>query len=380
MRRIAELDGLRGIAAIAIVAFHYSYPGILYEKFLYIGHTSLDLFFVLSGFLISSIILSHVEQKGFLRAFYIRRGLRIYPIYYLVVAAYTVLIAIRPDMGHLRAAPYYWTFTQNIQHYWFGESPILSYALSPTWSLAVEEQFYIAWPLLIGLLGRRWMVPAALASIGLAIGARLGGFGPQILITNCDGFAFGGLLAVALSGRPAGLDGSRRLSAGFAVVGIATLLYLVFGLQLGGGAPFEPEGRVAVALYKSVVACFFACVIGLAVCFEGHPALAPLRARWLCYVGTISYGIYLYHLTAIVIASAFVAKLHLRPELLGFVFAPALCLAISAASWAWIEKPCLRLKDRFKYAASRTKTPIEAPASPRTATVPSRELDPGAVS
>jgi peptidoglycan/LPS O-acetylase OafA/YrhL len=380
MRRIAELDGLRGIAAIAIVAFHYSYPGILYDKFLYIGHISLDLFFVLSGFLISSIILCHVEQKGFLRAFYFRRGLRIYPIYYLIVGAYTVLVALRPDMGDLRAAPYYWTFTQNIQHYWFTDAPLLSYALSPTWSLAVEEQFYIAWPLLIGCLGRRWMVPAALASIALAIGARFVGFGSQILITNCDGFAFGGLLAVALAGRPTGLDGSRRLAGVFAVVGVATLLYLVFGLRLGGGGAFEPEGRVAVALYKSIVACFFACVIGLAVCHEGHPVLAPLRARWLGYIGTISYGVYLYHLTAIVIASIFVTKLHLRPELLGLVFAPALCLAISAASWAWIEKPCLRLKDRFKYGASRTKTPIEPAASPRTAPVPERELDPDPVS
>jgi peptidoglycan/LPS O-acetylase OafA/YrhL len=380
MRRIAELDGLRGIAAIAIVAFHYSYPGILYDKFLYIGNISLDLFFVLSGFLISSIILSHVEQKGFLRAFYFRRGLRIYPIYYLIVVAYTVLVVIRPDLGHLRAAPYYWTFTQNLQQYWFAAAPLLSNPLSPTWSLAVEEQFYIAWPLLIGCLGRRWMVPAALASIALAIGARFVGFGPRLLITNCDGFAFGGLLAVALAGRPAWLNGSRRLSTGFAVVGIAILLYLVFGLRLGGGAAFEPEGRVAVALYKSIVACFFVCVIGLAVCCEGHPALAPLRARWLGYIGTISYGVYLYHLTALAIAGAVVKKLHLRPELLGFVFAPALCLAISAASWAWIEKPCLRLKDRFKYGASRAKTPIEAPAGPRTAPVPSRELDPGAVS
>jgi len=80
MRRIAELDGLRGIAAIAIVAFHYSYPGILYDKFLYIGNISLDR-------LLRALRVSHqldhpprnVEQKGFLRAFYFRRGLRIYP-------------------------------------------------------------------------------------------------------------------------------------------------------------------------------------------------------------------------------------------------------------------------------------------------------------
>jgi len=89
MKRIPELDALRGLAAIAIVAFHFGDHTPLHDRLLYVGAISLELFFVLSGYLISTIILEHTGERGFFKTFYIRRGLRIWPIYYLLLLVYT---------------------------------------------------------------------------------------------------------------------------------------------------------------------------------------------------------------------------------------------------------------------------------------------------
>jgi peptidoglycan/LPS O-acetylase OafA/YrhL len=110
MKRIAELDALRGIAAIGIVAFHYA-SGTALGRVTYVGVLALELFFVLSGFLISSIIRSHEGNRGFLRTFYLRRGLRIWPAYYLFMLAIAAIVLVRPGFGNLRALPSYLTFT-----------------------------------------------------------------------------------------------------------------------------------------------------------------------------------------------------------------------------------------------------------------------------
>jgi peptidoglycan/LPS O-acetylase OafA/YrhL len=369
MKRIAELDGLRGIAAIMIVAFHFSQHTVLYDRIFYVGSVSLELFFVLSGYLISCIILVNADKPGFLQSFYIRRSLRIWPIYYLAVLAFIVIVALRPGIGSLRAAANYLTFTQNIQSYWFAETPILATPLVPTWSLAVEEQFYILWPMIVLLLGRRWMVPFALACIALAFASRVAGFSHIILITNCDGFALGGLLAVAItrgqgeSGHPGQL--TRRLAVGLAV----SLVYLMVAMPVLGLKPFEMTHGLVGSVSKTVVCCFFACVIGMTVCCSGSRFLAPLRAGWLRYIGLISYGIYLYHMIALMIAQVAVGRLRMHPSLTGLVVAPALTLAMASASWAWFEKPILRLKDRFRYGRA-VATPTNTPEPTASLTTP----------
>src|SRR5579875_3235821 len=117
MRRIAELDALRGIAALGIVSYHYGLDSGWISQVTKLGINSLELFFVLSGYLISSIILAHTGGRGFLTTFYLRRGLRIWPAYYAFALVVAAAVLVRPALGDLRGLPQHLTFTQNIQGY-----------------------------------------------------------------------------------------------------------------------------------------------------------------------------------------------------------------------------------------------------------------------
>jgi peptidoglycan/LPS O-acetylase OafA/YrhL len=188
--RIAELDGLRGLAAVAVVIAHYlgevrhGLPGLA------IGWMGVDLFFVLSGFLIGSIILERKNSPKFLCTFYSRRGLRIIPIYLLTLGFVMLFLAVsRPAPWideSLPALPYL-TFTQNIVMAARGEYGTLW--LLPTWTLAVEEQFYLVIPLLIMVLPSRYLLAAILSGIAMGCGVRAlfywaqwGEIGGQVLL------------------------------------------------------------------------------------------------------------------------------------------------------------------------------------------------------
>lgn len=159
MRRIAELDGVRGIAAVVIVAYH------LFTDYLPGCWAAVDVFFVLSGFLITGIVLQHGLSGRFLTAFYLRRGLRIWPIYYILI---TFLLLC--GLGNTAALPYYLTYTQHLPWYWGSEMP--SWLLMQhTWTLALEEQFYLIWPAIVLLAGRRI---SGILAVGLALAAALG--------------------------------------------------------------------------------------------------------------------------------------------------------------------------------------------------------------
>src|SRR5262249_22627254 len=161
------------------------------------GWTGVDLFFVLSGYLITGIILRHGAQSGFLVKFYMRRGLRIWPIYYIALAVLVCLIMRMPEPLSLRSLPYYLTYTQHFPLYWRNAAPTLA-PFDHTWTLALEEQFYIIWPALVLLAGRKRVVPLCIGVIALAVMAREGGylawsaFSERTLLGRCDGFALGG--------------------------------------------------------------------------------------------------------------------------------------------------------------------------------------------
>jgi peptidoglycan/LPS O-acetylase OafA/YrhL len=329
--RVRELDAIRGVAALAVVAYH------LYPATFAWGRTGVDLFFVLSGYLITQILLRHQGSGRLLGAFYARRGLRIWPIYYLALLACVALNRLLERPSPVDGLIYYLTFTQGVPHYWSGPVPPFLPALLHTWTLALEEQFYLIWPALVALAGRRRLAALAVAVAALAVWARARGFAVTILVARCDGFALGGLLAAI----PA--DGGRAGPPRRAFAAVAAA-------ALAGSIAWEWRLLPAWDPLKSLVAnLFFAGIVGLIVCDAGRPWLAPLRDRRLCYLGRISYGIYLYHLIVIVFATEFARQAGLpRGPALDLAMVAA-TLALAAASWELLERPLLRLKDRFPY-------------------------------
>ena len=351
MRRIPELDALRGCAALGIVFYHYSHPSVWYDRLGYAGSISLELFFVLSGFLITSIVLRDGERPRFLFNFYMRRGLRIWPLYYAVIAFTFLLCVLHPGLYPLKGSGYYLTYTQNISLYWFHEPPLFAYPVQPTWTLAIEEQFYILWPLSIWFLGRRATPYLGIGLIAASIAARGYGFSEHLLLVCADGFASGGLLAWLIRD----VDSTRlridRFRKGFAACLVVTFAYLTLGQALiFHERPFDLAER-SKPLTIFVCALFFLSIVGLAVIQSGSRLLAPLRMRWLRFLGQISYSVYLFHLFSMVFVGEFVAHfLHSRNLLLMRLAAFATTLALLTASWYWFEQPILRIKDRrFRY-------------------------------
>jgi peptidoglycan/LPS O-acetylase OafA/YrhL len=364
MRRLPELDAVRGLAALWIVGHHFTYPGPFYEAFFYTGWISLEFFFVLSGYLITTIVLENGGREGFFRTFYSRRALRIWPIYYLFLLAVLVVHRFVPGIGPIDGLPFYMTFTQNTELYVFRTPHPFLYVFDITWSLAIEEQFYILWPLLVILLtagGRRssrvtWLVALTVA---LSVTLRCLGFHEHLLLARADGFALGGLIAVLTCGTDHDHAPSRRWVAAWVVVALSGLVYLTLGHWLQGQRPLEHAGPLSF-LAAAVVAFG---VIGLVVTHSGHSWLRPLRGRGLGYVGTISYGIYLYHLACLVAASVILRRLGVSQTQTQLVaVALVLCVGVAVTSWTLIEEPILRLKRLLRYGKRPRPVPTAAEA------------------
>jgi peptidoglycan/LPS O-acetylase OafA/YrhL len=339
--RVLELDALRGLACLAIL-FHHFKPHLLP-----FGWAAVDLFFVLSGYLITAIILKNGRQKHFLYHFYMRRGLRIWPIYYLTVLTIAAVSPWLPRAYDYAGLPYILTYTQEVGLHWSQAAPAFSEYLMHTWSLAVEEQFYLIWPVLVCLVGRRGVVPLALALAAAAVCARSSGMYWRVLLTRSDGLALGALLAALFTG-PKAIREHSALPKVFAGFGLASLAYLA--VLIGSGAMAKPEAPPWPGLSMLVVNTLCAAVVGLVIYFQGRPALGVLRRPRLVKIGQLSYGLYIYHYVFMLLSDDLAGALGLggRP-----FWREALTLAVifvvASLSWRYVEMPLLRLKDRFEY-------------------------------
>lgn len=361
MRRVPELDALRGIAAVLIVLFHLRFMG----RFPVWG-TAVDLFFVLSGYLITTIILDTRESTHFFRIFYTRRALRIWPIYYVGLLATVALNQLAPKPVSLEGWPSFVTYTQFMQGYWGGTLPSFSPFFRHSWTLAIEEQFYTLWPLLVYRTGRKYLPLLIIPLLVAPVVLRARGFFPHMLLTRCDGLGFGALLAgIFYDGRL--IPAKRRvLGWAFAVAGVLACsfpawrqpIYALLRSQWPGASwhlilPSIETQRICLAYFG---------LVGFVLCAQGHTRLAPLRNRRLCYVGQISYGLYLYH--PLVFGTFAVARhaIGLRGSLAVDVLSFLACFVVAGFSWRYIESPILRLKDYFPYGATAAPSVPLAPA------------------
>jgi peptidoglycan/LPS O-acetylase OafA/YrhL len=354
-RRILELDGLRGLSALAVVAAHFFGESQHGFRALAAGWIGVDIFFVLSGFLIGTIILNRCAQPGFFKSFYIRRAARIVPIYFAVVIF--ALTAAAMTQGQLWSdRPYpmavYATFTTNIAYaIWQGGGVWLK----PTWTLAVEEQFYLILPALIFVTPRK-LLPSLLIALWLsATGLRLW-FGiehqaaAEVLLPCRMDLLLAGVLVALLHGKH---DLGRHLRA-LRLMPIA-MLVATFSLKAVFGFPafliFGP------ALLSIAIASFILAIL------NGAPEGGRLRNPLLCWFGQISYGLYLVHqpisglLHGVLVNQ--VPDVGSPAQIAVTLLAVAVSIGVAAASWRWFESPILKRAQNSPTAIGR-KLPAAA--------------------
>jgi peptidoglycan/LPS O-acetylase OafA/YrhL len=343
MQRVKELDSIRGLASLVIVVYH-----LWLIKVGVLG-AAVDLFFVLSGFLITSILLNNPMSGRFLISFYARRSLRIWPIYYLSLLFLVFINPHTAEPGSLDGLPYFATFTQNVTFYWSGSAPAFIPAFRHTWSLAIEEQFYVFWPALLWLTGRRGIPLVTAGLIGLAVCTRILQFNSWILATHCDGLALGALLSYLIATPSLGIPGRKPR---FLALGLgAASFWMGSALAVRLASPAW-QASLLIPLQSlrmfSLNLAFFA-LVGLTVRHAGHPWLGILRRRELVYLGQISYGLYLYHHIVFMLWDDYSARMGIQNHLGFDVAKAALSFAIAAFSWRFVERPILSVKDRFRY-------------------------------
>ncbi len=347
---IAELDGLRGIAILLVIVHRFwprSDTGVAADL-AGAGWIGVDLFFVISGFLITGILLETRGQPDFFRNFYIRRILRIFPLYYLFVGMVLLAFSWNPAFREASGSPlWYLLYLGNVPEGVLGHD--VPYWLGPVWSLAIEEQFYLTFPFLVAVLDRRRLTIVLLAIMAIAPAIRTvtmlmapGQERVQYLFTLCrlDTIAVGCLLAILWRSIDVERHRAWLHKAGVGVLVGAAVVALVTGLDRT-----TAFGRVAG---YSVVA--FGCAAGvmLAVLARGLPSSAPLRASWLQYFGKLCFGLYLLHRPADTIVSALGARIGIDGAALWLIpVKTAVAVVLATLSWRLLEQPILSLKSAF---------------------------------
>jgi peptidoglycan/LPS O-acetylase OafA/YrhL len=342
-RHLPGLDGLRGLAILPVI-WHHATPRPLagvWGK----GAVGVDLFFALSGFLITTLLLRERREQGKVRlgAFYARRSLRIFPLYYAVLAGYVMLALLMPagtpQAGHfLSSLPYHATYTAN----WLVDYNVphaVMFAFS--WSLCVEEQFYAVWPLLVALVPRRALL-ALVMSAAIVVDyladhgaftalAPAGSISLRVLTSFATPIGCGSLAALALDTAP-GFELARRTLGRRAAAPL--LLLAAIALLCLPSTPYLPLSFTLAGLVA-------------AVAIRPDSGLAwLLEQRTLRWVGAVSYAAYLLHVSALgLVRRALPGWRETAPMV--FALGLLLSLAFAFAAHALIERPLARVRGRL---------------------------------
>jgi peptidoglycan/LPS O-acetylase OafA/YrhL len=309
------------------------------------GWMGVDLFFALSGFLITGILLDAKHSPDYFRNFYARRALRILPLYYFVLVFMFVAVPLlRPAEAHTifeKSSPW-WGYPLFLQNFLIAVPTMAAGPLGVTWSLAIEEQFYLVWPLVVRYCSAAKLRRIAISSIVVspALSFYLSLHHVHIysnVLCRMVGLMAGALLAVII--RSEGYQPSRYLKPA----------WILFFIALT--AAFVSEDLDARWFAYTMVALASSSFIFLALHSQQAWLQAALRNRFLIYSGQISYGLYLLHKIPFDMAQSFRLDRHFAIAL-PLMFAGAYVLA--ALSWNLLEQPFLKLKKFFVPQADRT--------------------------
>lgn len=358
MKYIKQLDSIRAIALMLVVTGHWI-PAEKWINRIPNGPIGVNTFFVLSGFLITAILFENraneaspgVPRSALLKNFYVRRILRIFPIYYIFI--FTVFLVAKYVQTNITLDfIYYFTYTCNFifykEGYWDG-------MLTPLWSLAVEEQFYLLWPFIILFIKKKHLLPVIIVFIitGVVSGwmfrnTELGGVLP---FTCFDCFGMGALLAWVIKFAPGRL---QRFYSGLSVIAAVALLLFIYSL-------LKPQ--LVIIPLRTLIGCMALWLITFVVLNRHSGSLVFkyfFNNKILIFLGKISYGLYLYHTAVPYLLNSKLINIYLNPLLPDIIFKKywgqlflleniLLLVLVSWLSYILIEKRFLKLKSKFEY-------------------------------
>lgn len=349
--RVAGLDGVRGLAVLMVLLYHGG--GVLFGGlFLQSG---VDLFFVLSGFLITTILVRTRDRSDYFRLFYLRRAVRIFPLYYLVLgvalllAAIAIRLNIQSELGYPEAQNLIdnqvWGWSYQVNNLIAFEGHAAFPGLTHLWSLSVEEQFYLAWPLVVLLVPRRRLFATCIGVAAFSLVFRCFGFALfgsdfayHFTLCRLDGLALGAAGAVVMQ-TPALKERLRPW-----IDRVARYWWAVFVLLL------MPE---VVALYPGLTILslgYLGIVLSVSDCSLPERPSRWLNSRFLKELGAYSYAIYVFHFP-IARAMGEVTPTNVAPidALLHLAVVGGLSYGLARVSWSLWERPWLNLKRRLAY-------------------------------
>jgi peptidoglycan/LPS O-acetylase OafA/YrhL len=361
---IRELDGIRGIAALAVLFHHVCFvsiqpqdwgPGIraLYHVSYY-GNTGVDLFFALSGFLITSLLIQDRASSTYYRSFYWKRILRILPLYVLCLVA--VYLFVPQSHAYVMLAA---LFIVNFAQLFHVTST------GPFWTLAIEEQFYLLWPTVV----RRRSVPQLIRwSIGIGISAGVlrliaAAFGHHnyyFTFLHCDGLAIGALIACLYSQRTGNSNQSGGIRTGWITAGFITGV-LLFSVNF---LPSSSERELAFisAAYQTGISLLAGSIVAFVIVHTGSRYLAIFRSSLFTFFGLISYAVYMIHTYVLMAYEHLNGPLpagDLTAYAIRFFVVLGVTVGLSLLTYYTIERPAMSLRKYVLAPSSRRSSSHE---------------------
>ena len=350
-RFFGSLDGIRCICIVAVI-WHHTVKAVPWLPITSRGFLGVDMFFVLSGFLIVTLLLREREKTGdiSLPKFYMRRTLRIFPLYYTILAVLAILfLFVIPNSDLAKEfrpnLPYYLTYTSN----WIHDTSILAVA----WSLATEEQFYLVWPPIEKYL-KRWGLVLLGAFIVVNQLINFGVLFPEahaqldILQSTFTPISLGVLLAHLLHTRKGFEQLVSMLSHRMTPLIVGLVLLLVINLP--------PFGSDISGAPRLIIQLLMTLLLASVVVQEDHILAKPFQNNLIVRMGMVSYGMYLYHMLVRHVAGAVVARLPIDVPLALFISTLIGTIIVSELSFRFYETPFLKFKKRWETIQTRPKT------------------------
>lgn len=329
-----------------------------YYLFTLLGETGVDLFFILSGFLISGILIDTRNSKNSLKAFYIRRALRLLPLYYVVFFTVIICAALfSSDNGIGVKTLMHFLYLQNyLTEYNFDAFMYVNH----TWSLAVEEQFYIFWPIVFLFIYRKSPSKALLLCVFLICVSWLCRWGLvslgheklayTALFSRMDELSMGAFLSVCFVHykyqleKYADVFGYVMLSMGLLLMGSFVLYWTTI-----------PPRTIMINSGLIYCAIFYSSLLAYILLSPNTSYVKRLFClRILRYTGRISYGLYIFHVPVMMMVGVYISSYQLgfvMNHLCIFILGGALSIIVASLSYKYFERPILKLKDKYTYDA-----------------------------